>query len=262
MSVNQPGAAFTQTSEEHGTLLPDGSADFSIKWRVPYSQLFNYIPAPLQPHPTFPNLLYYDGEVEKEEGNVGNLILRYRGIFFSNPQAFEQVEGSISTTAEPIETAPIYAGPPGADPSGNNPAITPVPYADINTVGLALQNNTAPGAFIGTQVLKSGPNAGQNCSLNYYLKKVRGIDSFYRIGAIWKRHFSVNAVPTYTNLVGYIVTPLTSPYAPPTPPAGQNYLFAGIAWRQQGGVVTVDEEYQLSGPGGWDVDLYTYPDIA
>lgn len=259
MSVIQQGnVALTETEEQSVNFMPDGSAEATMKWRVPWSQLFTYVPSTLQPHPVFPALLYYDGECSKESGDVGNLINRYRGIYQANPSVFEQVDGSISTTAEPIETAPIFAGVPEADPTGNNPSITPVPYADINTVNLALQNNNAPGPFIGTK--KNGN--GVLLSQVYYLKRIRGIDSFFRVGFTWRRNYVSNAVPDYTNLVGYIVTPPNTPYSPPSPPPGQNYLFSGIGWRQQGGVVTINEEYQLSGPGGWDIDLYTYPGIA
>ena len=246
MSVTIQNGRLLETEEQHGNLMPDGSAEFTMKYRVPWDQLFNYIPQPLEPHPTFPALLYYDGEVSKEKGKMGNIINRYRGIFASNPSAFEQVDGDISTTAEPIETCPLFAGPPGTDPDHS-----PVTRNDIAIVGNALANNTTPSSV---DSLLSGAKAK-----TYYTKKLRGIDSFYRTGATWRRHFISGSVPDYTNLVGYIVIPPSIPFAPPSPPAGQNYLFSGIAWRQQGGVVTVDEQYQLSGPGGWDIDLYTYP---
>jgi len=246
MAVSIKNAQLLRTWEDSGAILPDGSAEFVLKQRVPWNQLFLYVPSPLQPHPDFPALLYYDGEVQHEKGGMGNLISRYRGIFASDPTLLEQVDGSISTTSEPIETTPKFAGPPGTDPDAS-----PVTRSDIATVGNALANNSPPSSV---DPLLSGPAA-----ILYYTKKLRGIDSFYRTGFVWRRHYAASAVPTYTNLVGYIVIPPSTPYAPPTPPAGQNYLFTGISWRQQGGVVTVDEEYQLSGPGGWDIDLYTYP---
>lgn len=246
MSVFQQGnVGLTETFEQNINFMPDGSAEAVMKYRVPWNTLFNYVPTALQPHPTFPALLYYDGEASKEEGNVGNLINRYRGIYASNALAFTQVDGAISTTSEPIETAPIFAGPPGTSPDS-----APVTRSDIALVGAALQNNTPPANVDSTL---SGAKA-----ITYYNKKLRGIDSFYRTGFTWRRHFCSNSVPNYTNLVGYIVIPPSYPYSPPSPPSGQNYLFSGIGWRQQGGVVTVDEEYQLSGPGGWDIDLYTF----
>lgn len=246
MAVNIVNGQLLETFEQTVNFAPDGTAEAVMKYRVPWDNLFSYVPNALSPHPTFPALLYYDGEASKEEGKMGNLINRYRGIFVGDPSAFEQVDGQISTTAEPLETAPIFAGPPGTDPDS-----APVTRNDIALVGAALQNNTPPTSVDSTL---SGPKA-----VTYYTKKLRGIDSFYRTGFVWRRHYAQTSVPDYTNLVGYIVTPPSTPYAPPDPPAGQNYLFSGIGWRQQGGVVTIDEEYQLSGPGGWDIDLYTYP---
>lgn len=246
MSANIVNGQLLESYEQQGTIMPDGSAEFTMKYRVPWDNLFSYLPSPLQPHPTFPALLYYDGEVSKEEGAMGNLINRYRGIFASDPISLEQVDGTIATTAEPIETSPVFTGPPGTSPDQS-----PVTRNDISVVGNALANNSPPASV---DSLLSGPQA-----VLYYTKKLRGIDSFYRTGFTWRRHYCSTSIPDYTNLVGYIVIPPSSPFAPPSPPTGQNYLFSGIGWRQQGGVVTIDEEYQLSGPGGWDTDLYTAP---
>lgn len=245
MSVNIINPQLLETWEQAVNFMPDGSAEAVMKYRVPWDQIFSYVPTALQPHPVFSALLYYDGNAVKEEGGMGNLTNHYRGIYASNPYGFTQYDGAISTTAEPIETAPIFAGPPGT-----NPDTAPVTRNDIAIVGNALANNTPPTSV---DALLSGPKA-----ITYYNKKLRGIDSFYRTGFVWRRHFCAGEVPSYTNLVGFIVIPPTTPQAPPDPPPGQNYLFTGIGWRQQGGVVTIDEEYQLSGPGGWDIDLYTY----
>lgn len=257
MSVLQQGnVGLTETFEQYVNFMPDGSAEAVMKYRVPWNTLFSYVPTALQPHPTFSSLLYYDGEASKEEGDVGNLINHYRGIYASNPSAFEQVDGQISTTAEPLETAPIFYGPTRpANPTGFDDIAAPLNHYDINAVNLALQTNADP-IFSGYPGgYSQGPKA-----YSYYLKKITGRDSYFRVGYTWRRHFCTTAVPDYTNFVGYIVIPPTTPFAPPTPPnPSQNYLFSGIGWRQQGGVVTVDEEYTLSGPGGWDIDLYSFP---
>lgn len=250
------GGKLLRTFEDTGVIMPDGSAEFTLKQRVPWAQLFSYVPQPLAPHPDFPALLYYDGEVQHEEGGIGNLISRYRGIFASDPTKLEQVEGRISTTAEPIETAPLFYGPVRPiNPVDFNDKDAPLNHYDINAVNLALANNTDP-IFDG---YPNGYSKGKQ-AVNYYLKRVTGRDSYFRVGYTWNRHFVSNIVPDYTNLVGYIVIPPQAPFAPPKPPdPSQNYLFSGIGWRQQGGVVTIDEEYTLSGPGGWDIDLYTFP---
>lgn len=255
MGVNIINPKFLETFEQTVNFMPDGSAEAVMKYRVPWANLFTYVPTGLQPHPTFPALLYYDGEASKEEGGMGNLLNRYRGIYAADPIAFTQVDGAISTTAEPLETAPLFYGPTRPiNPTGFDDIDAPLNHYDINAVNLALQYNTDP-IFTG---YPSGYSQGTK-AYSYYLKKITGRDSYFRVGFVWRRHIVQPTVPDYTNLVGYIVLPPNTPFPPPTPPAGQNYLFSGIAWRQQGGVVTVDEEYQLSGPGGWDIDLYTYP---
>jgi hypothetical protein len=262
MSAQIYGNTYLETNRQEITIAPDGSAEATMVYKVPWSTIPTYIPQNLNPHPTFPSLLYYDGSAEKEEGDLGTLTLRYKGIIVNDPTVFEQVDGVISTTAEPLETAPIFTGPWGTDPDQ-----APVTRRDIQYVANSLASFTPVDTVVqnlgsnyvgnGSAQDKSGPQAAL-----YFTKKLRGIDSFYRIGFTWRRHYAARTVPTYTNLVGYIVQPPASPFAPPSPPNGQNYLFTGISWKQQGGVVLVDEEYQLSGPGGWDRDLYTLPNGA
>jgi hypothetical protein len=74
-------------------------------------------------------------------------------------------------------------------------------------------------------------------------------------GGIYKKTYVSDDYPSATlmNQVGKIATPAAPA---PTPPTGQNYLCIGISWQRQAGVVTIMEDYQLSGPGGWDPDLY------
>lgn len=235
-----------RTWQDEGVFNPDGSAEFTTTYKVPWADIFSYVPAALAPHPDFSSLLYYDGRVQHEKGGFGILINHYRGIYTGDPTSFEQVETSIESSSQPIETAPVFTGPPGTDP-----VDSPVTPTDISIVGLALQNNTDPEDVYST--LSSAE------AILYFQKKLKGIDSFFLPLHVWRRTFCADTPPDYTDLVGYIVTPPSSPYAPPTPPTGQNYLFSGISWRQQGGVVTINEDYTLSGPGGWDTDLYTYP---
>lgn len=255
MSVNIIGGRLLETSDQLVHFMPDGSAEATMKYRVPWDNLFSYVPQALQPHPVFPALKYYDGEASKEDGKMGNLVNRYRGIWGGNPFAFMQVDGQISTTAEPLETAPVFAGRPGDDPDH-----TPVTRNDIAVVGNALANNITPPSSVDAQL------SGSAAKL-YYTKKLRGIDSFFRVGFVMRRHYVSDSVPEYVSQVGYIVDPndffpAGAPANAATPPPqdpDQNYLFSGISYRIQGGLVTIDEEYQLSGPGGWDITLYTLP---
>lgn len=243
-----------RTWQDEGTFNPDGSAEFTVTYKVPWADVFSFIPPALDPHPDFPSLKYYDGRVTHEKGALAVLVNHYRGIFGGDPIAFEQVEMNIESSAQPIELSPIFVGPPGTDPD-----TAPVTTSDIALVSRALQDNVTPsdiypgGPGINGETL-SGPTAK-----TYFQKKLKGIDSFYLPLHTWRRTFCQGDLPTYTDLVGYIVIPPSFPYAPPAAPPGQNYLFSGISWRQQGGVVSVTEDYQLSGPGGWDVDLYTAP---
>ena len=92
-------------------------------------------------------------------------------------------------------------------------------------------------------------------ALLLYNKKRRGIESFLKPGGIYKKTYVSDDYPgaSLMNQVGKIAEP-GSPA--PTAPTGQNYLCLGVSWAKQAGVVTIMAEYQLSGPGGWDPDLY------
>lgn len=256
MSVNIINGKLLRTWQDTGEIMPDGSAEFTLVQRVPWANIFQYVPQPLQPHPDFPALLYYGGSVQHEEGGMGNLVSRFRGIFSDNAAAFMQVDGQVSTTAEPLELAPVFNG--NYISGSYDPDTAPVTRSDIAIV----QNFLAGGSGIDPTTID--PKLSGDVARKYFNKKLRGQDSYYRPGFVHRRHYINNEVPEYTELVGTIVDPndLLLAGAPdiavaPTPPSGQNYLFSGLAYRIQGGVVTIDEEFILSGPGGWDIDLYT-----
>lgn len=211
-----------------------GAADCTTTVKFPWDQVFTYLPTPLTPHPLFTNLLSYEFKVARENANYGSATTTYRGIGVEDPTLFTQEDFSLTATSEPIETHPLFAYPPATPP------VTP---SDINTINLALENHTTPvGLSSAAQTL--------------YNKKIRGIDSFLRVGAIFRRSYiqAPAALIDYTG-VGYIASPPDAPILPTI----QNYLFVGFSWRNAAGVRSITEEYQASGLGGWDVDLYSKP---
>ena len=122
----------------------------------------------------------------------------------------------------------------------NNPPVTP---KDLAIIELALQNAVPP------------PETITGASRLLYDKKRRSIESFMKPGGIYKKSYASESIPgaALMNQVGKIVNP-GSPA--PNAPTGQNYLGIGVSWIKSAGVVTISEEYQLSGPGGWDPDIY------
>jgi len=221
-------------SERPIHLNADGSAQASLTYKCAETSQFINLPAYLTPHPTFPSLLCWESEADREPGGIWRITSIYKGVLANNPDQLAQHDYQRTVTEAPIETHPKFALP------RDNPPVTSTNLAAIN---LALENN-------------AGPNSAWNAITRMlYDKKRRGIESYLKPGAVYKKSYVDDSIPTSSLLskVGKIVTP-DSPA--PTPPSGQDYLLMGVSWTKQAGVVTISEDYQLSGPGGWDPDLY------
>jgi len=229
---NVTGAIYQAERPLH--LNPDGSAQASLTYKCSETSAFAVIPAYLTAHPYLPQLKVYESDLDQELGGVIRITSIYKGVLAPDPELLAQHEYGRTTTEAPIETHPLFAVP------YSDPPVTPTQLAAIE---LALQNAQTPPASI------------TGAALTLYNKKRRGIESYLKPGGIYKKTYVSNDYPgaALMNQVGKIATP-SSPA--PTAPAGQNYLCIGISWSKQAGVVTIMEDYQLSGPGGWDPDLY------
>lgn len=229
---NVTGAIYQAERALH--LNPDGSAQTSLTYKCTTESEFAVIPAYLTPHPFFPTLKCYESDLDLELGGIMRITSIYKGVLAPNPEQLAQHEFSRTTTEAPIETHPLFAVP------YDNPPVTPTQLAAIE---LALQNCQDP------------PSTITGAALTLYKKKRRGIESYLKPGGIYKKTYVSDDYPSSSlmNKVGKI----DSPGSPaPTAPAGQNYLCIGISWTKQAGVVSIMIDYQLSGPGGWDADLY------
>jgi hypothetical protein len=229
---NVTGAIYQSERPLH--LNPDGSAQASLTYKCTTESSFAVIPAYLTAHPFLPDLKAYESDLDQEPGGILRITTIYKGVLAENPEELAQHDYGRTTTEAPIETHPKFAVPYDAPP------VTPT---DLATIELALQNATAP------------PTTLSTIATLLYNKKRRGIESFLKPGGIYKKTYVSDSYPgaSLMNQVGKIATP-ASPA--PTAPDGQNYLCIGISWSKQAGVVTIMEDYQLSGPGGWDPDLY------
>lgn len=229
---NVTGAIYQAERPLH--LNPDGSAQASLTYKCTSTSAFAVVPAFLTAHPFIPALKAYESDIDQELGGIIRITTIYKGVLATNPEDLAQHDFSRTTTDAPIETHPKFYVPI------DNPPVT---ASDLATIELALQNAQEPPASL------------TGAARLLYDKKRRGIESFLRPGGIYKKTYASQNIPgsSLMNLVGKIATP-GSPA--PSPPSGQNYLCVGISWTKQAGVVTIMEDYQLSGPGGWDTDLY------
>lgn len=229
---NVTGAIYQAEQPVH--LNPDGSGQATLTYKCTESSPFAVIPAYLTSHPYLPELKAYESDLDREHGGIIRISTTYKGVLANNPEELAQHDFSRTVSQEPVETHPLFALP------RSNPPVT---ASEITVIELALQNAQPP-----TVTLSSKAQL-------LYEKKLRGIDSYLRSGSVYRKSYVSKNIPTTGELaeVGKIKNP-GSP-APPAP-TDQEYLFVGLSWNKTAGVVTITEEYQLSGIGGWDPDLY------
>jgi hypothetical protein len=216
-------------------LNPDGSAQASITYKCTTESPFAVVPAYLTSHPFIPALKCYESDIDQEPGGIIRITSIYKGVMAKNPENLAQHDAQRTVTEAPIETHPLFALP------RDNPPVSPT---DLAAIELRLQNCQPPDPEWSTPVTL------------LFDKKRRGIESYLKPGSVYKKTYASEDIPgtVLLNRVGIIFQP---PSPCPAAPSGQEYLCMGISWSKQAGVVTITEEYQLSGPGGWDPDLYT-----
>lgn len=219
---------------------PDGSGEATLTFKTTTAGFtLASLPNPLSPHPVYTQLKLYEAQAKREPGNIMVVTCTYRGVIVGNKFTFSQQEFNVNTSAEPIETHPTFSNPVA------NPPVTPAELAKIQKF---LDNNTVPVYTIAT----TGATAA---GVKLYNKKRRGIDSYLSIGGTYKLTYIQADVPSEYSSIGKI---FIAPPLAPIPPGSRNYLYTGLSWRKQGGVVTVNEEYTMSGFNGWDSDLYDF----
>jgi len=218
---------------------PDGSGEATLTFKTTTAGFtLASLPNPLSPHPVYTQLKLYEAQAKREPGDVMVVTCTYRGVIVGNKFTFSQQEFSATTSAEPIETHPLFAQPVA------NPPVSPT---ELATIQKFLDNNTVPVYTIAS----TGATAA---GVMLYNKKRRGIDSYLSVGGTYKLSYIQATIPSIYSGIGCIV--LAPPLAPVLP-GTRSYLYTGLNWRKQGGVISVSEEYTMSGIAGWDKDLYS-----
>ena len=217
---------------------PDGSGEATLTYKTTTAGFtLASLPNPLSPHPAYSQLKLYEAQAKREPGNVMAVTCTYRGVIVGNKFTFSQQEFTVNTSSEPIETHPLFSEPIA------NPPVSPT---ELATIQKFLDNNTVP---VYTKAVTNATDAG----VMLYNKKRRGIDSYLNVGGTYKLSYIQADIPSEYTAIGKITI---APPLAPIPPGSRTYLYTGLSWRKQGGVVSVNEEYTMSGFNGWDTDLY------
>lgn len=217
---------------------PDGSGEAVLTFkRSATGFTLASLPNPLSEHPKYSALRLYEAQAKREPGDVMVVTCTYRGVIVGNKYTFSQQEFTVNTSSEPIETHPSFSQPVAAPP---------VSATELATIQRFLDNNTVP---VYTKAIAGSTDAG----VMLYNKKRRGIDSYLSVGGTYKLSYIQADIPSDYSQVGAIIV---GPPLAPIPPGQRTYLYTGLSWRKQGGVVSVNEEYTMSGFEGWDQDIY------
>ena len=212
---------------------PDGSGEATLTYkRSSDSFTLASLPNPLSEHPKYSALRLYEAQAKREPGNIMAVTCTYRGVIVGNKFTYSQQEFTVNTSSEPIETHPLFSK-----------AVNPT---ELATIQKFLDNNTVP---VYTNAVTNATDAG----VMLYNKKRRGIDSYLNVGGTYKLSYIQADIPSEYTAIGKITI---APPLAPIPPGSRTYLYTGLSWRKQGGVVSVNEEYTMSGFNGWDTDLY------
>lgn len=84
-------------------------------------------------------------------------------------------------------------------------------------------------------------------------KLLEGQESYYEPSVILRKTYFSGSLPSGSKL-GKIADPNVYYGSQPT---DSDWLLISVSARGQGGAYTITEEYELSGEGGWDADIYT-----
>ena len=146
-------------------------------------------------------------------------------------------------------------------------SLTQEPITSHPKIGTMLSLYANPGRVKDGKVLwkETLPNGGTNGTDRdgnaiTNANPFANVDSYLEVGATFTASKTVNYRGLNLNLhdVGKIATSSIIGTLPPAPQDdGRNWLYAGCSMQQRGYAYTYTVKYLLSGPGGWNRDIYT-----
>ncbi len=248
------GNTTTYERQPTGTLklFADGSVEAVETYKGDYAKRLPNLPIPLQEHPDFPSLKLYEFAGAKEEGNIYRYENIYKGVYGGiDLLTLMQTDVQMMTSNEPVETFWKFSYPYSAPPVTNSLMANVQSALDANVSNIT---SIFPAITSGTpayelwQLRRRGIEAYRMMNLTARLSYVQAT-SHPPTAAF---AIQVGTVPTAPTTA--LQRALDSGYVPT--PTIRNYLFNGLSWRVAGGVISINEEHQLSGPNQWNPYLY------
>ena len=175
-----------------------------------------------QAHPIWSSLSCDKVQIS-HQGTHWQCEASFFGIYGS-PQPIYEID--MRTSEEPIESHPLFDT--FAYPEGTNGS-----------------KFDADGQFLGFYPVVNETNEITNPAWV-------GVRGFLSPGTVWKKRYVTNLRPTDIGAVGSIDTPEGNPPSY----GGRNWLYNGLTWEQRGLTYTVTKEWLLSGPLGWNSEIY------
>lgn len=197
-------------------------------------------------------MLFTGCKVENIEGGLATVTCNYAGtqedtFEFEDLDDSKTYEMGITTSQEPIMAHPKYkdvaAGEKQILQNVLNGSLKQVSGSQYDFIPMSDHDKTEK--FTITSDLGK-----ELCE-----KIQKGLDGYLQAGQIWRVSFVTNTMPS-TNILN-AVGKITSAVGAPTVANDRNWLFIGCNMNQKDRVFNVSYEWQLSGDGGWDEDLYS-----
>jgi hypothetical protein len=255
---------------------PDGACSAVVTYTAnAHNFKLTQLPVIGSAHPDFKQLKLWDTRATREAGAIMRVVSTYKGVGVPDPTLLAVYEFNLTATQDPILTHPKFAGLPSVttgqqypSPKINQGEIRAINTA-ISTSDIYTKNNVYTPAL---NFNGSAPSVGTfgvarrstQIGRLYYLLKTMGIESYLSPTGSLKKTFVAKNITNQMYIgLGYIVN------ANNIPRVGQVYevckankrslLYTGLSWRIQGACITVTQDYQMSGYGGWNYILYISP---
>lgn len=179
------------------------------------------------------------------EGSMAIYSYTFEGVLKFRDERYVQFDLEFTMMQEPIETHPNFAALDSA-------------FGPYNPI-----NREWPRVMSGSSA-SQGLTGGVTGALGPTTNPMYGVTNYFSPGAIYRLTFTdVDVDPDFMNDIGTIVTPpkISEAFSEfqtwVTSSTGRNWLKMSPRISQRGSSLQIQEEYMLSGPRGWDPNVYT-----